>query len=403
MTFRSIRRFFYEIHLWLGIVSGLLLFAICLSGTILVFHEEIRRISEPAKYYVDVPAGHEPIPVDEMIAKAESAKPAMKVSGITIYEQANRTVRVLLIAPEHGGVWHHGSGSAVYMNPYTGEIVGDGISGVDLFFLSMMLLHRFLWLPVWIGRPVVGITTIVFVVIYISGVVLWLPGTLKAFSMWKAWKIGFLVRFKRGLWLLIYDLHNTVGFYLLIPSLILALTGLCWSFAWYRDAGSYLLGDRIFNVVLQQPQKIEPVEDSAVPLPVGEMIAKQNQLTPGSGDISVTIPQNKESAMVIQKGRTGFFASSIKDKTQWDRYRGTVIPVERYGKMVEVERFADKPFGAKIAASVQGLHLGNITGMSSKIFFFVVCLFLTSFPLSGIALWIKKLRRKRKPKMTAPS
>ena len=400
MSYRLFRRFFYELHLWLGIVSGIILFAVCLSGMILVFQEEVRHFAEPAKYYVDASKESTPLSADELIVKVEAAKPAMKVTAITIPERPNRTVMMNLVlseqSEERGGIGYHGRGrwSMVYADPYTGDIVGEGANIVDPFFMSMMQLHRFLWMPEewrWIGKMIVGIATIIFVVVCLSGMILWLPKTWKAFAKWRAWKSGFLIRFRKGVWPLVYDLHNTVGFYLLIPSLILALTGLCWSFAWYRDAASYVLGNRIFQQRMQQSEKIEPIESSETPFSIGEMITRQNQLTPGPGEISVSIPQDNETAMVIRKGRTGFFSLSIKDKTQWNRYRGTVVPVDHYGKTVEVERFADKPLGARIAVSIRAIHTGDITGMSSKIFFFIVCLFVTSFPITGVTLWIKKL------------
>jgi uncharacterized iron-regulated membrane protein len=147
---------------------------------------------------------------------------------------------------------------------------------------------------------------------------------------------------------------------------------------------------------MQQPAVVEPVEASATPLSVGEMIARKNELLPGPGDISVSIPTNRESAMVIRKGRTGFFDLNIPDRSQWDPFRGTVIPVEFFGKTVEVERFSDRPLGSKIAVSIRGLHFGDITGMSSKIFFFFVCLFATTLPITGTLWWIKKLRTKYK-------
>jgi uncharacterized iron-regulated membrane protein len=237
----------------------------------------------------------------------------------------------------------------------------------------------------------VGVATIIFVIVALSGLVLWLPRTWKGFTLWKAWKPGFLIRFRKGFWLFMYDIHNTVGFYMLIPTLILALTGLCWSFGWYRNAASYVLGDQIFKQRMQRPTKIVPIEGEAKPFSVGEMIERQNQLTPGRGEMVISIPNDNETAMVIQKGRTGFFALSIKDKTQWDRFRGTVIPVEHYGKTVDVERFADKPFGAKIATAVRTLHFGDVTGTSSKILFFIACIFATSFPITGVMLWGKKL------------
>ena len=519
MILRLVRRFFYETHLWLGIVSGLILFIVCLSGTLLVFQDEVRHIAEPSKYYVAVPEGKTALSADELIAKVEAAKPGMMVGSITIPEKPNRTVSMNLISPGQGGErggpgggprsggmergprgeggergdrggrgvgkrsgrpgdergnrgegrgergqrlegangpgtesergprgegerWAgrnpegrteagatghegnrdsqtemgqgrpgnphggpsqrsgggHGRGrNAVYVDPYTGDIVAEGANKVDSFFMSMMQLHRWLWFSgEWrqTGRMIVGWATVVFVIICLSGFILWLPKTWNGFKRWDIWKIGLRVRFRKGFWPFLYDTHNTIGFYMLIPALILALTGLCWSFSWYRTGAGNLLGSPVLQRGGQNRTTIEPVEETAISFSVAEMIDRQNKLTPGIGEIVVSIPQNRETPMTIQKGRTGFFALTIKDRTQWDRFRGTVIPIEHYGKTVDVERFADKPLGAQIAASVRAVHFGNITGLSSKILFFIACLFATSWPVTGMALWAKKLRAK---------
>ena len=445
MTLKYLRRISYEIHLWLSIVSGIILFIVCLSGTILTFQDEYRHIAEPAKYFVKPQAEQNFLSADELIANVESAKQeqGMKIDFISIPEQANRTVMMTLVVPQQPGEQATPSGrgggrpsgerpprpenetaatgqtgnpgspqarpggnpsrnpNRVFVNPYTGEIVGEGANVADPFIMSMMRLHRFLWLPIEIGRPVVGIATIIFCVVCLLGLVLWIPRSWRLLKNWRAWRTGLRVRFRNGMFPFIYDLHKTVGFYILIPSLVLALTGLCWSFAWYRDAASYLLDDEIFKQRRFQVEKIEPVEPSGQPFSVDAMIALQNRLTPGPGAMTITIPQDNETALVIRKGRTGFFSLAMPDRTQWDRYRGTVVPVEHFGKMVEVERFVDMPLGAQIAASIRGLHLGDITGMSSKIFFGIVCLFATSLPVTGVIIWIKKLRVKRKKRKAA--
>ncbi|MCL2006439.1 MAG: PepSY domain-containing protein [Planctomycetaceae bacterium] len=432
MIFQYIRRFSYEIHLWPSIVSGIILFIVCLSGTILTFQDEYRHIAEPTRYFVRPPASQSFLSADELIAKVEAEKPGMNVDFISIPEQANRTVMMTLVAPtpnserppraegtqrlqgettatgradtrqaRPGGGNPRYNPNRVFVNPYTGEIVGEGANVIDPLLTSMIQLHRFLWLPIEIGRPVVGIATIIFCLVCLLGLVLWVPRSWRLLKSWNAWKSGLRMRFRNGMFPFIYDLHKTVGFYILIPSLILGLTGLCWSFAWYRDAASYLLGDEIFKQRRFQAEKIEAVDASQPLLSVNEMIALQNRLTPGPGAMTITIPQDNETALVIRKGRTGFFSLAMPDRTQWDRYRGTVVPVEHFGKMVEVERFVDMPLGAQIAASIRGLHLGDITGMSSKIFFGIVCLFATSLPVTGVMIWIKKLRVKYKKRKVA--
>ena len=440
MPFASLRRFFYQLHLWLGVVSGLILFVVCLSGSLYVFREEVRRAVAPEQFYVEASA-EQRLSADELVAKVEAAKPGKKVGSLTLPESPTRTVAVVLndapkkdekgpkgegqregkggekggAKPEKGGekagqkpqdAGKGGGkpqggkprGEMIYVNPYTGEIVGDGKTSVDEFFGFLMKLHRWLCLPTEIGRPIVGVATIIYVVISLSGLILWLPRTAAAWRRKSTWKLALNVRFRRGGWPLVFDAHNALGFYTLLPALILALTGLCWSFGWYRDAAGSLLGEAPFKAKTEKPEEISLPDGPTHPASLEDLIAKHNRLDPGAGDVAISLPQDPETtATTIQKGRVGgFFALNVKNKTQWNRPDGTVVSVERYGKTVEVERFADKPFGAKIASSIRGLHLGEITGLSSKILAFLVCLIATSFPATGVALWIHKLRARDK-------
>lgn len=460
MKFAILRDFFYRLHLWLGLASGLILFVVCLSGSLYVFREEARRLVAPELFYVEASADQR-LSADEIVAKVEAARPDKKVGSLTIPESPTRTVAVVLNdapskgergqgagpgkgqgqgkrqgprdgsgrgqgrgegqglrdgsgidkAPHNagqgagrgngqgGGKGGGGKrrGETVYVDPYTGAIVGEGATPVDEFFGSVMRLHRFLWLPTEIGRPIVGVATLIYVVISLTGLLLWLPRTAAAWRRKSTWKTALNVRVRRGGWPLVFDLHNALGFYTLVPALILALTGLCWSFGWYRDAAGAVLGEAPFKAKREQPESLTPPDGSPRPATLEELIARHNELDPGAGDVTVSIPQDESTATTIQKGRVdGFFALAVKNKTQWDRLDASVVSVERYGKTVEVERFADKPFGAKIASSIRALHLGEITGLSSKIFFFVVCLIATSFPATGVALWANKLRARNK-------
>ena len=393
MSFNTIRRFFNEIHLWLGVTSGALVSVICLSGAIFVFYPECQFLAEPSKFRIDIPKNAVPLPVDELIEHLENER-GMRVAGLTIPQRPNRawTFRLISHTEPRRAEW-------LYVDPYTGKIVGTGQSPVDPFFFSVRSLHQSLWLPPQIGRPLVGWITIIFIVVVLSGFILWLPRTWKSFARWRAWTFGLKIQFRKGTWKLVYDLHNTLGFYTLVPLLILALTGLCWSFSWYRDAVSNLLGEYVF-LQFQPLSYLEPPVESTKSLTIGEMIDRQNRLMPEPGELVISIPSGNSGTVVIQKGSTGFFSIAVKDRVQWDRFHGTVIPIEHYGRVVEIERFGDKPFGAKIAATIRALHYGEITGLSSKIVFFVACLFATSFPITGTALWIRKLlaeRRRSRP------
>lgn len=198
MKFAPLRRFFYELHLWLGLVSGLILFVVCLSGSLYVFREEVRRLAAPEFFYVEA-SQTQRLSADEIVAKVEAAKPGKKVGSLTIPESPTRTVAVVLNdaaskngrgqgagrgegqgkrqgprdgsgrgqgrgegqglrdgsgidkAPHNvgqaagrgngqgGGKGGQGGGGrrrgeTVYVDPYTGEIVGEGKTSVDDFF-----------------------------------------------------------------------------------------------------------------------------------------------------------------------------------------------------------------------------------------------------------------------------
>ncbi len=423
MKFAPLRRFFYRLHLWLGVVSGLILFIVCFSGTLYVFRNEARELAAPEQFYVEA-SGSQRLSADEIVAAVEAARPGKKVASLTIPQSPTQTVAVALQnaakkedkaeksgeKPRKGqaktfgkgggkhasGGGHKRRGEMVYVNPYDGAIVGDGKTPLDEFFGSVMKLHRWLWLSPEIGRPIVGVATIIYVVISLTGLMLWLPRTAAAQRRKATWKLAFNVRFRRGGWPLVFDLHNALGFYALLPALILALTGLCWSFDWYRDATGALLGEAPFKARNEQPEAISVPTDALQPVALEALIAKHDELDPGAGDVTISIPQDA-TATTIQKGPVGgFFALNVKNKTRWNRFDGTVVPVERYGETVEVERFADKPFGAKIASSIRALHLGEIAGLSSKILAFLVGLIASSYPATGVALWIRKLRARNK-------
>lgn len=97
------------------------------------------------------------------------------------------------------------------MNPYTGEILNVKTfsrgESPD-FFRWILNGHRALWLPYDIGRPIVGIAVLIFVVILISGIVLWWPTKWIKSIIDKSFKIKWDASFKR----VNYDLHNVLGF-----------------------------------------------------------------------------------------------------------------------------------------------------------------------------------------------
>ncbi|WP_207434733.1 PepSY-associated TM helix domain-containing protein [Sabulibacter ruber] len=424
------RKLFTDIHLWLGLASGLVLFVVCLTGTIFTFHTEIEEMLEPQKYEVQVPANAVALSPDELISKLQSAHKG-KVTALQIPQDPAKPYRLTLkkeggdkggkgggekakaaAGPQAiaggpaagaggegkkggkggpGGPGGGGRGTTYLVNQYTGEIKGTTEGPAHGFFEVVEGLHRTLMVKgepgaLNPGKIIVGGSTIIFVFIILTGLVIWFPKKLKN------WKQGLMVK-TSGNWKRInHDLHNSLGFYSSFFLLIMALTGLCWSFEWYRDGASAVLGDKIFKQRNEKPLNSDLAGMEGQKPTLAEFIKISDGILPYEGNYRISLPADSTSALVLNKSKSGFFALSASDKVQLDQYTG---------KTLKVEKFEDKKLNEQIAASVRGLHLGEIFGTFSKIVYFIVCLIATSLPITGTLIWWNKLKKKSKKQVGA--
>lgn len=415
----SFRKFSNDLHLWLGIASGLVLFVVCLTGTILTFEHEIVEWADSERYEVSAPANAQVMPIDLLVAKTEAGLKG-KVTGIEIPKDKNGVYRFTLKEdapkgekgvgrPAEGGAragggdraegggkrgaeggakagaaakggGGSGGGKTYLVNPYTAEVTGSTKSATAEFFSTMMGLHRWLLLQDNGGKIVVGAATIIFVFLVLSGLVIWWPLKLRN------WKQGFQIKFSANWKRINHDLHNTLGFYSFLVLLIMALTGLCWSFAWYKTGLSDILGDEVFKQRREQPLPSDPANAGTKPT-LASLISTADAAFPYEGNYRVRFPADSAGSYVISKTRSGFFVLTAADKIQLEQYTGVVL---------KAELFSDKPFNEQVAGSVRSLHLGDIYGTFSKIIYFLACLFATSLPVTGTIIWINKLRKKSK-------
>lgn len=389
---RKVRKFFNDIHLWLGIGSGLILFVVCLSGTIYTFSTEIQETLEPGKYKVAVPANEQRLSAEMIMEKVKDSLGPVTVNSITIPIEINRVYQVNVKSaatkPSAPAAGRGDRGTTYLVDPYTGAIKGTPKGTGSDFFMVMFRLHRWLMLDTEIGRPIVGWATVIFSLIIITGIVIWFPQHLKV------WKQGLKIRFSRNWKRTNHDLHNTLGFYSSILLLIMALTGLTWSFSWYRTGLDKLLGVYTSEKApKEQPLRSAlPADSTAKRLSIAAYIAVADNELPYPGEYRISIPAKKDATLQLSKGRVGFFAPSAGDRLQLDQYTGAVL---------QQEIFREKPVNERIAASYKALHVGNVYGTFSKILYFIACLFATSLPVTGTLIWINKLRKR--PKKAKPS
>lgn len=369
------RKFIGDIHLWLGIASALTLFFICLSGTLYTFNQEIARLLEPEKYAVE--KGEAKYSLEEII-RTTADETKGKVTRITYSDDPHLPYELQVSAGKEDK-----RGKTFYVNQYTNTVLGNSDGPASGFFKTMFKMHRWLLFDSEIGRPIVGISTIIFVILSVSGLFIWIPKKIRG---WKSFKPGLGIKFS-GNWKRInHDLHNVLGFYSLLFVLIMSLTGLCWSFVWYKDGMSAVLGAPVFGGKNEKKPQVELVEN-AKKLSVDRIAKAGLKVFPYKGTTTISLPKKAEDVFEVSKKDFSHFNRSATDRTFINPYSAAVL---------HTDIFADKSFGEQIAAQIRQIHTGEIYGLFSKIIYFIACLIATGLPVTGIIIWLNKLNKKSK-------
>lgn len=384
-----------DVHLWLGLTSGLIVVAICLSGTIYVWNTELTEWSASHLYKVKVPANQARIAPDSLMPRIKETSGAA-VTGVVIPASPERTYQ---FHTKKAGDTARGSGVTYFVNPYTGAVTGTSKekTGTKTFMSYMFSLHRWLLLDKIekreLGSKITGWATILFTLGCITGLVIWIP------QKTRNWRQGLKIKFRANWKRVNHDLHNTLAFYALFFLLLMGLTGPQWSFPWYREGmqkalGTYKPVEKGKEGKERRGDKVDRDKgDKAASttelLPISQYISKANTALPYYGDYTITFPSETTPSLTVSKNKRGFFAPAASDKLTMDAATAEI-------KKKDI--FRDKPFNERVAGSIKAIHVGNVYGTFTKIIYFLACLIATSLPITGTLIWINKLRKRRKRK-----
>lgn len=372
------------LHLWLGLISGIVVFIVSITGCFYAFQQEIKDYMEPWRF-VEVQQ-KQFVPPTQLVDTAKTYMPNNKPTGLT-YSDKKGAAAVGFSSFENG----KRSFTAVFMNPYTGEfikkqqLIGDGEFD---FFRFIIDGHRALWLPYEIGRPIVGGCTLIFLVLLITGLVMWWPKNLKKSNVNKSFKIKWKAKFKR----VNYDLHNVLGFYSLILAFVLAATGLVWSFQWFEDSLYYVTSGGESKPEHHHPHsdvsKKGSVENDTI-APLDQAWYKTIAQEPNVQGMYMTpILRDEDDAIeIVAYQNHGSFYN--KNEHYFDRY--TLEELRMKG-----DRYTEADFADQLSMLNYDIHIGAVFGFPGKLLAFFISLICASLPITGFLVWWNK-GRKLKP------
>ncbi len=353
-------KFFRKIHLWLSVPFGIFVTLICFSGAMLIFEPEITRSIQSDVYYVES-VKEAPVQMAELLESVKCTLPdSVSITGVTVFKDPERTYQVNLSKPRR---------ASVFVDQYTGQITGryERIG----FFSTMFKLHR--WLldgsnphgdGVKVGKLLVGISTLIFAIALITGVIIWWPRARRNFK--KNITIPFSQGW-RGFW---KGLHVAGGMYALIFVLAMALTGLTWSFDWYRSAFYAVCG----------------VEHT--PRNFARNIAEAKVEGRGRGEGRGH--GHRHGGREGDKRHHSEFGNWQK---MYDELRAQNPDAPEI--TVSPERKAEKSEADNLRSLIYSIHTGSIGGIWTRILWFLGALLGASLPLTGYYIWIKSLFHKK--------
>ena len=389
------KKIFAKIHLWLSLPLGIVLTVVCLSGAVLVFEGEITRALHPELYRVAAPADARPLRPSQLAGRIGGQMPD-SLHLVSLQLSARNDEPCMAAFRETGR-------RQLSVDPYTGRV--NGWAESPAFFGTVRKLHRWLLDPPpskgekSVGKAIVGVSTLALVLILVSGLILWIPRSRKALRnrLRVSYSDG-----RRRFW---HDSHVTLGFYATLLLLVMALTGLTWSFGWYRTAAYALFGGPQQTVAAQEKpsrkadsgnrherersgertagreQGERQAETEARPFDYAVWDEVLEQLTAHCTAYKTIVLTQTEAQVARQSAMRRIDCATFDPRS---------------GRLAEITRNEETPRQQRLRGWFYAFHTGTWGGIWTKILYFLAALIGASLPLTGYWLWWRRCMNKRK-------
>ncbi|WP_151796192.1 PepSY domain-containing protein [Acinetobacter soli] len=398
-----LKKVFFQIHWFLGISAGLILALMGVTGAIYSYDQQILKLINQDSYVVQAQNTPKLTPA-QLYQHFEQRQPDLKINSITIAKDATASSTV--------NIQKEGErrGYNMMVNPYTAEVLPE-IKGRG-FFQFVQQLHRNLTFgPV--GKQITAACTLILIFFVLSGLYLRWPKR----HTWRQW---LFVKPKLKGRNFIWDLHAVIGTWVVVFYLLMACTGLYWSYDWWRDGMFKLMGverpqpqmqagprdaqGQATNRMQGQPQqghagrehRGEGRGESREQLSSAQIYDALNktwtgfntQLGRDYSSITLNLPKKADQTIEL---------SFIDATPQHERARNSAVYHYGTGKIEKLELYEDKKLNEKIMSSMLPVHRGSFFG---PVYHFFAMLASLAMPLFFVTGWMLYLKRRKQKKLT---
>lgn len=377
------KKIWFYVHWFLGLFAGTVLVIVGVSGAVLSYEQEILEMINKESLMVEV-RGQEHLTPEALLEAFVMAKPNATPSAITLSSDPKASASIS-VQGQGGGR----STMVYYMNPYTGESLPE-LKGRQ-FFRATLDLHRRLMLSE-VGKQLVGASTIGLIVLCFSGVYLYW-GSIRR-NLKKSLSVNFKAK-GRGF---LYQLHSASSLWMFPFLVFISLTGLFWSYEWYR-ASLYRMTDvEMPKKGMHHGQKTMPKKGE--PLAEAKSIKKHanmEEITQAWSLFESALSKPYAYATLRLPPSKGVFEFSYMDKNAPHSQARNVLRVQiQDSKVLSHTRYEDKRVGEQIMTSMLPLHSGEFFGWGGRLLFFLASLGMLLFGVTGVMLYLDRRQKIRK-------
>jgi uncharacterized iron-regulated membrane protein len=369
---KRLRKIIFWIHLPVGVIAGVVILIMCVTGVLLSFEKQIVSWADTRGYRSAPPSAEtRHLPVETLVAKAREAR------------GADPTAVTLKSDPEAPAEVAFGRETTLFLNPYSGQVLGEGATSVRSFFRTMTDWHR--WLGAKgenrnVARAITGACNLGFLFLVASGFYLWWPRN------WNLKALRNQTWFRRGLPAKARDFnwHNVIGFWSAAPLFIVVLSAVVISYTW--------AGNLVYRVVGETP----PAPRSANQQP-----ARANNNEPQASAVT-----NIESAWSIAKGQVSDWRSitmqlptsasapltfNIDSGTGGQPQKRSQLVLDRTnGAVTRWEPFSSYTRGRQLRSILRFAHTGEVAGIPGQVIAALVSLGGAVLVFTGLGLAIRR-------------
>ena len=381
----SVRKVIFWLHLTAGLVAGVIIAIMSVTGVALAFEHEIVAWAERDVRRVTPPASATALPFDALLAKARAAAPAgAKPSAVTVSRDPRNAVAVNF--GRDAGVY--------YVNQYTGAILKPATTRTAELMTTLVEWHRYLGRsgdqrP--LGKTLTGACNLAFLFLAVSGLWLWWP---------RAWNARIL---RPSLWFVRgatgrtrdWNWHNVIGFWSLPALIVLTISAAVIGYAWANDL--------VYRAVGEKPQKpgaaqAAPAEIATPPagtprIDLGTVLARVQSAHPDWRQITVRegYARRPEKTPAILP-----FSATLQPGGGIPSFALTQIVLDPHtGAILSQASYADQTTGRKARTWLRYLHTGQALGWPGQLIAALASLGACVLVYTGFALAFRRFFGRR--------